>query len=132
MLIVVGIVGVALAIGNPALPVALVVVAWAIGGLGMGVAYPASTLTALGTAADGQEGTAASSLQVAETLGIATGTGAVGALVAMSVHLEHGMAEGLQWGFILSAAAIALALPSALRMAPSLPWPASWRPTPTA
>ena len=131
VLITAGIVGVAATIATPGLPVELAIVAWAVGGLGMGVAYPAGTLTALGSAEEGQEGTAASSLQVAETLGIATGTGAAGALVAMSVHLEHGMADGLQWGFILSAAAIAITIPLALRMAPSLPWPARWRPTPT-
>ena len=77
----------------------------------MGVASPASTLTALGTAADGQEGIAASSLQVAETLGIAMGTGAAGTLVAMSVIWSTAWPRALQWGFILSAAAIALALP---------------------
>ena len=131
VLIAAGIVGVAATIATPGVPVELAIVAWAVGGLGIGVAYPASTLTALGTAEGGQEGTAASSLQVAETLGIATGTGAAGALVAMSVHLEHGMAEGLQWGFLLSAAAIAIAVPLALRMAPAKPWPARWRPTPT-
>jgi MFS family permease len=122
----------ALAIVSPALPVELVIVAWGLAGLGMGLAYPASTLTALGLAPDGKEGSAAASLQVAETVGIATGTGAVGALVALSVHLQRGMSDGLLWGFGLAGASILIALVPAFRLAPSSPaWPARWWPKPT-
>ncbi len=120
VLVAVGVLGVATTILSPGLPVELVVLMWAVSGLGMGVAYPASTLTALGTAPEGQEGSAASALQVAETLGVALGTGAVGALFALSVHLNHAMADGLTWGFVVTICALALGLPMALRMSPDL------------
>ena len=131
LLIAIGIAGVGAAVLSPNLPVELVVVAWGIGGLGMGVAYPASTLTALGMAPGGQEGLAAASLQVAETVGIATGTGAAGALLTVAVHLDRSMSDGLAWGFLLAVVAILLALPAAARLAPTLPWAARWRPKPT-
>src|SRR5205807_10132861 len=106
---------------SPGLPVELVGVAWGIGGLGMGVAYPASTLTALGLAPGGEEGTAAASLQVSETVGVAVGTGAAGALLALSTHLERAMTDGLAWGFVLCIAAIVAALSPAACLSPSVP-----------
>jgi MFS family permease len=103
---------------NPGLPLALIVVAWALGGLGMGIAYPAATLTALGTAASGEEGAAAASLQVAETIGTAIGTGAAGALFAMSVQMQRSVSDGLMWGFLLASSAIVVTAIPALRLAP--------------
>ncbi|MBV9326850.1 MAG: MFS transporter [Chloroflexi bacterium] len=120
-LIAVGISGVAATVVLPSVPVELVAVAWAVGGLGMGLAYPATTLTALGVASSGEEGAAAASLQVAETIGTAVGTGTVGALFAMSVHLDRGMSDGLTWGFLLTFTSIVLGLAPAVRMAASGP-----------
>ena len=48
-----GMAGVGVVILSPSLPIELVVLAWGAGGLGMGVSYPASTLTALGSASNG-------------------------------------------------------------------------------
>ena len=92
--------------------------AWAVGGLGMGFAYPASTLTALGLAADGQEGNAAASLQVAETIGTATGTGAAAALFTGMLRIQP-LGDLLVWPFLLGVGVILLALLPALRLAPS-------------
>jgi MFS family permease len=128
-LIAAGIVGVATVVVLPNLPIELVAVAWAVGGLGMGVAYPATTLTALGVVSSGGEGSAAASLQVAETIGTAVGTGAAGALFAMSVHLERSMSDGLTWGFLLTFTSILLAVVPAVRMAPpGLRLTQRWRP----
>jgi MFS family permease len=132
LLIAIGMVGVAVVILTPSTPVELVVVVWGVGGLGMGVAYPGSTLTALGTAPTGQEGAAAASLQVAETVGIAMGTGATGALFALAVHLQHAMAEGLAWGFLLAVLAILAAFAPAARLAPTVHGSARWWPRPSA
>lgn len=128
LLIAAGIGGVATIVVLPWLPAELVAVAWAVGGLGMGLAYPATTLTALGAASSGEEGSAASSLQVAETIGTAVGTGAAGVLFAMSVHLDRSMSDGLTWGFLLALASILLALAPAIRMAPNLRLVDRWRP----
>lgn len=79
---------VALGIGGTALtvasgvPVAFAAVAWTVGGLGMGMAYPTFSLTVLGNATEGAEGAAASSMKLAEVLGPAIGIGLGGALIA--------------------------------------------------
>jgi MFS family permease len=129
-LIAAGIAGVATTIVVPTLPLELAVAAWAVSGLGMGVAYPATTLTAMGTASSGEEGSAAGSLQVAETIGTAVGTGAAGTLFAVSVHLQRGTSDGLTWGFLLAFLGIVLALVPSIRMAPSLRLTERWRPKP--
>jgi MFS family permease len=127
VLIPVGMCSVAAVILNPTLAIELVVVGWGVSGLGMGLAYPATTLTALAMAASGEEGSAASALQVAETVGTAAGTGAAGALVALAAHLQRGMSDGLAWGFLLAVASMLVALAPALRLAPDLRWPFVWR-----
>lgn len=64
-------------------PVALIVLGWAVGGYGIGLSYsPLSSLT-LRAAADGREGAASASLQLSDTLGTALGAGVSGAIVAV-------------------------------------------------
>jgi MFS family permease len=116
--IVLGIGGVASVILWSALPVELGVVAWAVAGLGMGLAYPGSTLVAMSTAGSGQDGLAAASLQVAETIGFAAGAGVGGALIALAVHLERGLDVGLGWAFVVTLAAALLAFAPAARLVP--------------
>jgi MFS family permease len=130
LLIAAGIAGVAITLSLPSLPGELVVAAWALSGMGMGLAYPATTLTALGMATSGEEGAASASLQVAETIGTAIGTGAAGALFAMSVHLQRSTSDGLTWGFLLAFASIVVALIPSIRLAPGLTVPGRWRPKP--
>ena len=76
----------------PAVPVAVGVAGWAVGGFGIGLAYSPISLIVLGEAPSGQEGAASSSLQLAETLGVALGAGLGGVLVAVLVHLAGGAA----------------------------------------
>ena len=68
-------------------PVAVAVVAWGVAGFGMGIAYSPLSLTVLAYAPAGQEGRASASLQLCDTLGIALGTGAAGAVVATGAAL---------------------------------------------
>ena len=128
VLIVVGVASVAAVVLNLEASVVLAAIAWAVAGLGMGLAYPATTLTALGLAALGEEGSAASSLQVAETVGIAVGAGAVGALFALAAYAGRPASDGLLWGFVVALAAIVVGLCPAVRMAPGRSWSA-WRAT---
>jgi MFS family permease len=65
----------------PAAPAALAFVAWAIAGLGMGLAFSTISLVVLETAEPGKEGTASASLQLANVLGSALGTGGGGVVV---------------------------------------------------
>jgi MFS family permease len=117
VLVFVGIGIAAVVVVQPNLPFELVVVGWLLSGLGMGLVYPATTLTALAGASSGSEGVAAASLQLAETIGTALGTGAVGALFALSSSLQRGASEGLIWGFTLAAGAALVAVVPALRLA---------------
>lgn len=59
--------------------VPLIIACWAIGALGMGMVYPTLSVIVLGLAPTGQEGRTSSSLNLAENLGIALGTGFAGA-----------------------------------------------------
>jgi MFS family permease len=68
---------------SDAVPVAVIVLGWAVGGYGIGLSYsPLSSLT-LRAAEDGREGAASASLQLSDTLGTALGAGVSGAIVAM-------------------------------------------------
>jgi MFS family permease len=58
------------------------VVAWAIAGLGMGLAFTTCSAAILESAPAGQEGAASASLQLAQVLGAAVATGVGGAIVA--------------------------------------------------
>jgi len=112
-----GVACIAVVILSPGIPVWLAVVAWGVAGFGMGLAYPGCTLTALADAGSGQEGFASASLQVAETVGIAAGAGGAGALLALAVHLDSGVAQGLTWAFLLTVIASILGLAPASRLA---------------
>jgi MFS family permease len=75
-------------------PIWLAAVAWAISGLGMGIAYSLATLAVIEGAQPGTEGAASASVQLAEALGIGLGTGVAGAVVALSAG-SVGLAPGL-------------------------------------
>ncbi|MBV9356579.1 MAG: hypothetical protein JO023_13760 [Chloroflexi bacterium] len=70
----------------------------------------------LGAAKRGQEGEASASLQVAEMVGTAVGTGLGGALLAVAVHLNWGTAVGLTATFVLTAGVGMLAVLAANRL----------------
>jgi MFS family permease len=77
----VGIVGVA-ALLSPSVPPWFAVVAWAVAGLGMGLAFTTCSAAILEAAPPGQEGFVSASLQLAQVLGAAIATGIGGAIVA--------------------------------------------------
>ncbi len=64
-------------------PTWTVLLAWAFGGLGMGLAYGPLSVTALGLAEPGREGQATASLQLTDVLGVSLGTGVGGVFVAL-------------------------------------------------
>jgi len=67
----------------PAVPALVPPAAWAVAGLGMGLAFATLSLIVLETATKGQEGEASASLQLANVLGGGLGTGIGGALVGL-------------------------------------------------
>ena len=100
----------------PAVPVAVGVAGWAVGGFGIGLAYSPISLIVLGEAQSGQEGAASASLQLAETLGVALGAGLGGALVAAGAAAgwlpRAGIAGALTASVALLAAMLARRIPS--------------------
>jgi MFS family permease len=81
--------------------------AWAVGGLGMGLAYSPLSVAALACAPAGQTGAATASLQLSDTLGISIGTGLGGAAVALADGQDWTVATGVGIAF---AASLVLAL----------------------
>ncbi|HEV2921489.1 MAG TPA: MFS transporter [Actinomycetota bacterium] len=88
----------------PSVPVAVGVAGWAVGGFGIGLAYSPISLIVLGEAPSGQEGAASSSLQLAETLGVALGAGLGGVLVAAGADAGWPPWAGIAGAFALTAA----------------------------
>ncbi len=83
------------AIPVTALPVWVAAAAWAIAGLGMGLAYSTATLVVIETAEPGREGAAASGAQLSNTLGVAVGTGLAGGVVAFGATGLGGIAPAI-------------------------------------
>jgi MFS family permease len=101
----------------PAVPVAVGVAGWAVGGFGIGLAYSPLSLIVLGEAPSGQEGAASASLQLADTLGVALGAGLGGVLVAAGAaageeRVGIGGAFGLAAAVAVAAAVLARRVPS--------------------
>jgi MFS family permease len=66
----------------PSFPAELAPMAWAVAGLGVGLAYSTTALVVLECAPPGGEGRASSAMQLANVLGTALGTGVGGAVLA--------------------------------------------------
>jgi MFS family permease len=88
-------------------PLVIPYVAWFTAGVGMGIAYPTAYLVIMEGAAAGGEGSAVSSGEVGERLGLALAGGFGGACIALAQALHAPLANGL-------AGALALALVAAL------------------
>jgi MFS family permease len=98
-------------------PLALAWLAWALAGLGMGIAHSTISLTVLEEAEAGAEGFVASAMQLAHSLGVAAGAGIAGAAVA-ALPREPGF--GLAFAAMASIALLALASAGRLPGAPAL------------
>jgi MFS family permease len=83
-------------------PVGLLVAAWALGGLGIGLCYAPISATVLGEAAPGQEGAASASLQLTDVLGVSLGTGVAGVFVAVGEGRDWATASSLTLAFVIT------------------------------
>ena len=112
VLIAAGIAGMLLTL-QPQVPVIFASIAWAVAGLGMGLAYSTTTLVVLERAIPGQEGAASAAMQLVNGLGTAFGTGLGGMLIAHTGSIGDGIViQDLLMIFALALAAImALRLP---------------------
>lgn len=80
----------------------LVVPLWGLAGLGMGISYAPLSVTVLSLAEPGHEGTASSSLQLSDVLGVALGTGLSGVFVALGEGREWATTTSLTFAFVLT------------------------------
>lgn len=105
------------AILSPAVPLAVGVVAWAVAGLGMGLAYAPLSLTVLREAPPESQGAATAGLQLSDVLGTALGAGVGGALIAFGHRAGAEPWVGLAWAFGIGviAASIGAVLAGRLR-----------------
>ncbi len=78
---------------------AWVAIAWGVGGLGMGLAYPMFSLELLSTSESGREGEAAGAMKLNETLMAAIGVGIAGGIVAAG---ENGGWTGGSLGLVFA------------------------------
>jgi MFS family permease len=102
-------------------PLAVVIAAWGVSGLGMGVTYNCGSLVVIDAAPPGQEGTASASLQLADVLGTAVGTGIGGAAVALAVASGWGRRTGIEIAFMLAFSVGALGVAIGRRAAETAP-----------
>ncbi len=89
---------------SPAVAPEILAVTWILAGAGMGAMYSAATLVVLRRSHPSEQGTATSSLQLADILGTALGVGAGGAITAAGTRAGG---DGLGWAlaatFVLTA-----------------------------
>ena len=114
-LVSVSIVGVAGVLVSP-WPVALATVSWATAGVGIGICYSSATLAVFDGTPKGEEGEAASALQLANVLGVALGTGIAGAAVAASTGLGSSELVAIAWADLLMLIAAGAGLVAAMRI----------------
>ncbi|HTL87085.1 MAG TPA: MFS transporter [Acidimicrobiia bacterium] len=97
-------------------PIVVAVLAWGLGGLGMGLAYAPLSLIVLAEAPAGGEGMASASLMLCDTLGVALGTGASGAIVAAGDALGWSKSSTLTIAFVMCGVVALLATAAAVRL----------------
>jgi MFS family permease len=101
-----------------AAPVAVAAGAWVVAGFGMGLAYPTTTLEVLARAGPGRVGAASASMQLADVLGTALGTGLGGAVVSLAVTAGSSRRAGVAGAFALCLCSGLIALIAARRFGP--------------
>ncbi len=118
ILLVVAGIGISGSVSAQGVPVASAAIGWGIGGLGMGLAYSALSLTILSEAPEDQTGYASASLHLANVLGVAFGAGIAGAIVGAgdaanwSTGTSTGSAFAVMAGLAVIATGTALRLPA--------------------
>jgi MFS family permease len=114
-MVILAIAGAAVALVAP-WPAAVALASWATAGLGIGICYSAATLVVFERTATGDEGEAASALQLANVLGVALGTGVAGAMVTGSIARGSSQLSGIAWADVIMLIAAGIGLLAAARI----------------
>jgi hypothetical protein len=91
-------------------PVAVAYVGWALVGFGMGVAFPTIPLAAMRGSAAGAEGTDISSVLLLDMLGVSTGAGLGGGVVAVTHAMGIELSAGIGGAFAVGVAVLVVLL----------------------
>jgi MFS family permease len=101
----------------PGIPPEIAIVTWALPGLGMGFMFSAVTLVVLRGSPASEQGSASSSLQLADILGTALGTGVAGAITAAGERVGgNGLGVALFVVFAMSGVVSLLGMAGARRL----------------
>ena len=103
------------------LPIPLAVGVWGLGGFAMGLSYSPLSVTVLGLAEPGREGSASASLQLTDVLGVALGTGMGGAFVALGESNGWATRSALELAFACTLAVAVAGVVAARRLPVALP-----------
>src|SRR6266516_756209 len=122
LLVTLGLLAVALGLAGiasvliPAIPPIIAILAWGVGGFGMGLAYSTLSVVVLETASTEQIGSASASMQLSSVLGTALGTGLGGVIIAFAAGSGRPPSWGIAVIDILVIAVIGFALLTAIRL----------------
>jgi MFS family permease len=108
-LVVVGVIGAALS-AWAAVPAAVAIAAWAVAGLGMGLAYQTVTLAVFRAAQENEMGGAVASMEISNVLGVAVGTGIEGAVIAIgdSAGWQTSLSVAIIFGLMAGVTVVAM------------------------
>jgi predicted MFS family arabinose efflux permease len=132
-LVAIGAAGVLTVLLDPAVPVEIAYLAWAVSGAGIGFGYAAISVLVLRLAPAGRTGATSAAMQVLDNLGTSLGTGAGGAAIAIAVSrglsVEAGIAAA--FGIAIAGGLVGLGVsrrldasrPSVIAAVPVLPEP---------
>jgi MFS family permease len=114
-----GIAGMLGALGS--LPIPLGVLAWGVGGAGIGLAYAPLAVAVLALAEPGHEGGASAAIQLSDVLGTSLGAGCGGALVALAEAHDWTLRTALDTAFVICLVVAALGVAASRRLPTTLP-----------
>jgi MFS family permease len=100
----------------PGIPAIVAILAWGVGGLGMGLAYSTLSLVVLETAPIDQVGSATASMELSSVLGTALGTGLGGVIIALTASSGRSPSWGITIIDVLVIVVTGLAMLTAVRL----------------
>ncbi len=104
----------------PAVPIALIFVAWAVGGIGIGIGFPTIPLLAMDLAEPDRQTSVVSAAALSDTFGASLGPGLGGVAVALAARDGVSLATGLSGAFAVAVLVGSLLLPVSGRVPRSI------------
>lgn len=103
----------------PRVPIVVAFVGWALVGIGMGITFPTLPLATMRSSGAGEEASELSGVLLMDMLGVATGAGLGGGVVALSDALGAPLRSGLAGAFAIGGLALVALLVTGARIDPA-------------